>query len=46
MIKTSLEKLDEMIIRLNQSRRDGKLIVSIGTMEEILKAVAQAIREK
>ena len=46
MAKTPLESLDEMIIRLNQSRRDGKLIVSIEAMEQILKLVVKAIREK
>lgn len=46
MAKTPLESLDELIIRLNQSRRDGKMIVGIETLEHALKLVVRAIREK
>lgn len=46
MIKTPLENLEELIIRLNQSKRDGKLVVGISTLEYALKQVVRAIREK
>lgn len=46
MEKTPLERLEEIRIRLNQSRRNGFKIVSIETLEHSLKLIIQAIREK
>ena len=46
MKKTSIEQLEEYVIRLNQSRQDGKILLGVITLEEVLKIIIQALKEK